>query len=1721
MSFPYKNPISPIQILGTESVSREKSFGTNYSTLSIGGYMEVFSLSQLNYTIPPSTYGPINYSGNSIPVMFSKGSGTTFSIDTLTLNPDNISSGRKKLGMLVYVKDQDQVYQFNINNYETLWNAATGATGTGGSTVIISDFGTTVKANSPEGIAFISGWTANTIDGISGETQSSAVWKKYYGTNLAVTGGTYSSGTLTLTNITGGTTSISGFGTGSSGNYLPLSGGTVYGDTIFTSGLTANTLNVTGLTQTYGLTSTSGIIFPQRTINSTYTATTTDYMIDITGGTFNVQLPTSVGIQGRLLAIKNNGGGAVTIYPYGSEKIDDKPYLILSETNAVQLVSNGSQWVILGQDRSTVNNSTGVFVFSGLSKVSSTQFSVAPVKGWIVDDTTNPLSPQIFYVDYSGGTHTDSYVSTDFETFVYLTSGGTISQQPIPLTEQQRRQNIFLGKIGHPDKTSINLVFSQPDFVLSPLAQLRDMFTPINLINGGVYPSANGSNLKFNTSAGFLYGLGINFVSSTLNPNALSISGTSPCTFQYRTQTGGTVTNVTDIDPLNYDVGGVKTPITGTKATNQRIFLLQNGTFRVQYGQNEYNTLTQAIEALQTETFTPFPNFINNAVLIGILTVLSTATDLTDSSKARFFFASKFGETIGAAGGVSTTNLQQAYNNSSQPEIIINSTLDGLSIKNGTGNADNITNLLEGLDTSGSTTSFIRADGGISGSSISAVTYYNLPTDIRVTGGTKSGSVITFTNNTGGTFNVTGVTDTFVTGGTYNRNTGVTTFTNSSGGTFTVTGYMTTAVTGGTYSAGTITLTGIIGNSTGNISTITGLTTTFTGGTVTGATNFTGGLSANTISATTYQNLPIDVRVTGGTYSSGSATFTNNTGGTFNVTGFLSNATTAVTLSSNVLSVTSSGGTPTTTTINAATGGTYSNGTITLSGTGSLSTITGLFTGGTDVRVTGATYNNNTFTFTNNTGGTFNVLFNTLTGATINGNLSVTGTTSSGIISATTYQNLPSQSGTGVSSLSYVPSTGILTLTKNDTTTLTTGTFTYLTGATYSNNSITLTNNLGSTSNVNFNTFTGLTINGNLSVTGTTSSGIISATTYQNLPTDIRVTGGTKSGSVITFTNNTGGTFNVTGITDTFVTGGTYSNGTTTFTNSTGGTFNVTGLTTPFTGGTVTGATNFTGGLSANTISGGTLIITNNIDTTLRTLKNSSNIDTIDWGTSVLVGTTANVYWDNGQLKDSGPQLSIDWPNRTLNDTNEDIILDWQNKIMSGMTNIRSSTISATTYQNLPLDIRVTGGTYSAGTATFTNNTGGTFNVTGFSTSNATQFTGGTVTGATNFTGGLSANTISATTINGNASGLTGIIKYYVTGSTPSGITLNNGDRWFDTNTGNELVYVTDSGGSQWVQPLVGGNFYGQFLALTGGTVTGNTTFIGGLTANTISATTYNNLPTDIRVTGATYSNNTFTYRNNTGGTFNVLFNTLTGLTNNGDLSVSGTTTLGNGTFTKAGFATGDVLLDNNSTDTPGVLFYYANNSNYGIDSWNGSYDVLSGQLVRITNKLNETGGAVKLAIDTSGNIVASGFVKANAWRAGQVVNDIMLSNTEVTVSTTTIATSNTDTDFVTYSYTPLSSNSYLVIHYHLASFSFEGGTGNDSYFSRIKVDGTEITYSRQSTVNGNRTGVLFPITGRYTNSNTTAKSIVVACRRDSADDSITIVNSATSMWLRITEIAR
>ena len=153
MAFPYKNPLSANQLSGSNSVTRTATFGTNFSVLQTGGYQEVYYLSDLNW----STYGAsgvIANSANTIPIQFTVGGAS----NTLTLNSDNISSGRRRLGMQVYVQETDTVYQYTIPDYSTLWASITGLTGL--SAITQTDYSTTVNTRSQAGRDFINAWTA-------------------------------------------------------------------------------------------------------------------------------------------------------------------------------------------------------------------------------------------------------------------------------------------------------------------------------------------------------------------------------------------------------------------------------------------------------------------------------------------------------------------------------------------------------------------------------------------------------------------------------------------------------------------------------------------------------------------------------------------------------------------------------------------------------------------------------------------------------------------------------------------------------------------------------------------------------------------------------------------------------------------------------------------------------------------------------------------------------------------------------------------------------------------------------------------------------------------------------------------------------------------------------------------------------------------------------------------------------------------------------------------------------------------------------------------------------------------------------------------------------------------------------------------------------------------------------------------------------------------------
>lgn len=162
----------------------------------------------------------------------------------------------------------------------------------------------------------------------------------------------------------------------------------------------------------------------------------------------------------------------------------------------------------------------------------------------------------------------------------------------------------------------------------------------------------------------------------------------------------------------------------------------------------------------------------------------------------------------------------------------------------------------------------------------------------------------------------------------------------------------------------------------------------------------------------------------------------------------------------------------------------------------------------------------------------------------------------------------------------------------------------FVTGGTLTNGTVTFRNNTG----------------GTFTVTGFTNP-------------DLNITGGTADNSNKTyiFNNNTGGTFTVVALTDITVTGGTISTGgTATFTNNTGGTFSVTGFST---GTSFTITNNVIPKGSGSTISNGTWAFSG---TTLYPLTDSSNIGMSGTNRVNTIFLASNLDYSNNLIFKSG-----------------------------------------------------------------------------------------------------------------------------------------------------------------------------------------------------------------------------------------------------------------------------------------------------------------------------------------------------------------------------------------------------------------------------------------------------------------------------------------------------
>lgn len=82
-----------------------------------------------------------------------------------------------------------------------------------------------------------------------------------------------------------------------------------------------------------------------------YTATVSDYTIECTANTFDVTLPTAVGIAGRVYVVANSGAGTITIKTTSSQTFVNvaatPTTLTLAAVGSYMVQSNGANWLVI------------------------------------------------------------------------------------------------------------------------------------------------------------------------------------------------------------------------------------------------------------------------------------------------------------------------------------------------------------------------------------------------------------------------------------------------------------------------------------------------------------------------------------------------------------------------------------------------------------------------------------------------------------------------------------------------------------------------------------------------------------------------------------------------------------------------------------------------------------------------------------------------------------------------------------------------------------------------------------------------------------------------------------------------------------------------------------------------------------------------------------------------------------------------------------------------------------------------------------------------------------------------------------------------------------------------------------------------------------------------------------------------------------------------------
>jgi hypothetical protein len=339
--------------------------------------------------------------------------------------------------------------------------------------------------------------------------------------------------------------------------------------------------------------------------------------------------------------------------------------------------------------------------------------------------------PTVQYLRWNSLSKTIDALSASFDQqFVAINSSNVIEAQGTPYTDGDYNTKIPIGIVLHQNHTNINAFQTFPSVAYGWKQRTFDFFKafgPLKISGYALTPSGSSTG-SLVLAGGTSWVDGRNYIVDPNTPSYINeaVGITTSKIYRYYQRatlndwfydTNGGAGYAT-IDPTQYSNGTTLVTLsTNNKWSIQRVYYFPNSAtkaFYIYYGNAQYDTVSDAKNAITSEAFTEAPNTAANAILVAYLLLQKTA-NFTSAGTYEIVPAGLFrgGGGGGASSGGTTvpggSNTQIQYNNNGAFGGVTNLTWDGTLLQATGSFTGSFIGSLQGTASFATTASYITA----------------------------------------------------------------------------------------------------------------------------------------------------------------------------------------------------------------------------------------------------------------------------------------------------------------------------------------------------------------------------------------------------------------------------------------------------------------------------------------------------------------------------------------------------------------------------------------------------------------------------------------------------------------------------------------------------------------------------------------------------------------------------------------------------------------------------------------------------------------------------------------------------------------------------------------------------------------------------------------------------------------------------------------------------